>query len=112
MSKNTQAAKTEEPKVEPVVQAPSDAPESAPLAETVKMFDAVESEAIAKLADPDEQGEEQLVEVRVLTLCQLGVANDVAEVPKGSLPGLKSLGYVDDHPDAVAFAKSLKVPKA
>lgn len=112
MSKNTQAAKTEEPKVEPVVQTPSDAPETAPLAETVKMFDAVENEAIAKLADPDQQGEEQFVEVRVLTLCQLGVANDVAEVPKGSLPGLKSLGYVDDHPDAVAFAKSLKAPKA
>lgn len=100
MSKNTQAAKAEELKVEPVVQTQSDAPE------------AMENQPSIPPVDPDEQGEEQFVEVRVLTLCQLGVANDVAEVPKGSLPGLKSLGYVDDHPDAVAFAKSLKAPKA
>lgn len=69
--------------------------------------------------DPDQpQAAEQdgeagnVIEVRVLTLCQLGVANDVVEVPKAAVEGLKSLGYVDDHPEAVAFAKSLKEPKA
>lgn len=69
--------------------------------------------------DPEQpQGTEQdskandLIEVRVLSLCQLGVANDVVEVPKAAVEGLKSLGYVDDHPEAVAYAKSLKAPKA
>lgn len=112
MSKNTQAAKTEEPKVEPVVQTQSDAPEGVLLAEAANLPEAMESQPSISPVQPEAQSEEQFVEVRVLTLCQLGVANDVAEVPKGSLPGLKSLGYVDDHPDAVAFAKSLKAPKA
>lgn len=103
MSKNSQATKPEEPKVEPVVEPASNAPESESLPDT---------QPTTTPADPVVEGDEQFVEVRVLTLCQLGVANDVAEVPKGSLAGLKSLGYVDDHPDAVAFAKSLKAPKA
>lgn len=54
----------------------------------------------------------EIVEVRVLTLCQLGVANDVVEVPGAAVEGLKSLGYVDDHPESVAYAKSLKSPRA
>lgn len=103
MSKNSQVTKAEESKVEPVVQPTGAAPEGGLLPEM---------QPTTTPADPVAEGEEQFVEVRVLTMCQLGLANDVAEVPKGSLAGLKSLGYVDDHPDAVAFAKSLKAPKA
>jgi hypothetical protein len=111
MTKNSQSAKTDAPKAQSIVQTANDAPEGLLLSEADKSPEVLENQSSAKPAEPELNGEEQFVEVRVLTLCQLGVANDVVEVPTDSLSGLKSLGYVDDHPDAVAFAKALKEPK-
>lgn len=48
------------------------------------------------------------VEVRVLTECAYGQANDVAVIPAGELAEAKGNGLVDDNADAVAYAKSLQ----
>jgi hypothetical protein len=49
----------------------------------------------------------EMVPVRVLTPCRLGKPNDVVEVPKEAVNGLKELGCIDDHPDAVEFARGV-----
>lgn len=49
----------------------------------------------------------EMVPVRVLTPCRLGKPNDVVEIPKEAVNGLKELGCVDDHPDAVEFARGV-----
>jgi hypothetical protein len=51
------------------------------------------------------------VEVRLLVDSPLGKINDVVSVAGHELQSLKEHGYVDDHPDAVAYAKSLKEQK-
>lgn len=48
------------------------------------------------------------VAVRVLTACNYGQANDVVEIPANEVDAAKSNGLVDDHPDAVAYARSLQ----
>lgn len=55
--------------------------------------------------------EVEQVEVRVLTNCQLGKANSITTLPAGSVNALQALGYIDAHPDAVAYAKSLNDTK-
>lgn len=73
---------------------------------------AINSDGASTDLQADTSEHDQAIEVRILTRCQLGAANEVTSIPSAALAGLKSLGYVDDHPDAVAFAKSLKAPKA
>lgn len=48
-----------------------------------------------------------VISVRVLQDCQVGKAGQVVEVEAALLPGLKDSALVDDHPDAVEYAKSL-----
>lgn len=54
------------------------------------------------------------VEVRALVDRQdLGFsAGRLAQVSAADLPGLKSANLVDDHPDAVAYAKSIEPTEA
>lgn len=47
------------------------------------------------------------VPVRVLQDCAYGRCNAVADVPAVDLASAKAGGLVDDHPDAVAYARSL-----
>lgn len=47
------------------------------------------------------------VEVRVLADCVWGKVNDVVQLGGSDLEGAIALGMVDDHPDAVAYAKTL-----
>lgn len=49
-----------------------------------------------------------LVKVRVLVACSHGQPNDVVQLDPESLAGAVSSGQVDPHPDAVAYALSLK----
>lgn len=49
----------------------------------------------------------EMVPVRVLTPCRLGKPNDVVEIPYEALNGLKELGCVDDHPDAIEYARGV-----
>lgn len=46
------------------------------------------------------------VKARVLVDCDLGKCNDVVEIDETQVPSLA--GVVDTHPDAVAYAESLK----
>lgn len=50
---------------------------------------------------------DQDVEVRVLADCLHGRANDVVRLRLAELEQALETGAVDDHPDAVAYAKSL-----
>lgn len=52
------------------------------------------------------------VEVRVLQACDHGDVNDVVTIGKEDLAGAKSLGLVDDDPEAVKYARSLKKTEA
>lgn len=52
------------------------------------------------------------VPVRVLAACQYGQPDDVVEIPADEIEGAKAGGQVDDHPDAVAYARSLNPPAA
>lgn len=52
----------------------------------------------------------QPVAVRVLSACQYGKPDDVVEIPADEIDGAKASGQVDDHPDAVAYARSLQKP--
>lgn len=47
------------------------------------------------------------VKVRVLQSCRFGGADDVVEVDSAELASAKDLGFVDDDPEAVAYAESL-----
>jgi hypothetical protein len=47
------------------------------------------------------------VGVRVLQDCGYGASGAYAEIPADELEGAKAAGLVDDHADAVAYAKSL-----
>lgn len=46
-------------------------------------------------------------EVRVLTDCQFGRADDVTRLDVAQLEAAVDAGIVDDHPEAVAYAKTL-----
>lgn len=48
------------------------------------------------------------VEVRVLFACDLGKPDEVVAVDSDQVDALSSAGLIDAHPDAVAYAKSLK----
>jgi hypothetical protein len=48
------------------------------------------------------------VAVRVLVSCQLGAGDAVIELPAAEAEQYKACGMVDDHPDAVAYARSLQ----
>lgn len=48
------------------------------------------------------------VEVRVLQDCEHGGVNELVTIAKENLAAAKSLGLVDDHPEAVKYARSLK----
>lgn len=52
------------------------------------------------------------VPARVLAACAYGKPDDVAEIPADEIEGAKANGQVDDHPDAVAYARSLQQPAA
>jgi len=52
------------------------------------------------------------VRVRVLTQCTAGPTNSVQELPIEVAQSLKDNGWVDDHPDAVAYADSLAAAAA
>lgn len=47
------------------------------------------------------------VEVRLLISSELGAVNEVIKLPRNRLKNFKVLGFVDDNPDAVAYAKTL-----
>ncbi len=46
------------------------------------------------------------VEVRVLSDCRFGSCGKLGVVSADELAEAKALGLVDDHPNAVAFAKA------
>lgn len=46
-------------------------------------------------------------EARLLQDCLYGACNDVVTIPAEQLAGAKEQGLCDDHPDSVAYAKSL-----
>lgn len=50
---------------------------------------------------------QDLVKVRVLQQCSLGLPNDVVEVSLSDLRGFKESGLVDDDLAAVEYAESL-----
>lgn len=45
---------------------------------------------------------------RVLVQCSWGSPDDVVEIPADQVEGAAASGQVDTHPDAVAYALSLK----
>lgn len=47
-----------------------------------------------------------VVKARVIAACALGKINDVVEIDEAQVAALA--GDVDTHPDAVAYAESLK----
>jgi hypothetical protein len=47
------------------------------------------------------------IAVRVLCHCAYGAPDDMASLPATELQAAKEAGIVDDHPEAVAFAKTL-----
>lgn len=49
-----------------------------------------------------------LVEVRVLVACAYGLPNDVVSVPADAVDDGVRANQIDPHPDAVAYAKTLK----
>ena len=53
----------------------------------------------------------EVKKVRVLTECIYGKANDIAELTEAEIKSAKESGIVDDHPDAVAYAESIKQPE-
>ena len=64
----------------------------------------VDVETLANDGDVPIQG----TKVRVLVECIYGKANDIAELTEAEIKSAKESGIVDDHPDAVAYAESLK----
>lgn len=58
------------------------------------------------VTDPVLSGE--TVKARVLRDCQFGHADDVADIPVEHIEIAVASGAVDSHPDAVAYAESLK----
>ncbi len=48
------------------------------------------------------------IRARVLLDCSYGRANDVVELTAAEIESARSAGAVDDHPDAVKYAESLK----
>ncbi len=66
---------------------------------------AVAAQAAADAAKIDP---EQLVEARVLCDCTWGKADQVVQLRLADLEQAIDQGMVDDHPDAVAYAKSMK----
>lgn len=48
------------------------------------------------------------VEARVLVDGAYGKINDVVEIPAESIDSAVAAGEIDTHPDAVAYAKTLK----
>lgn len=48
--------------------------------------------------------------VRVLTACEFGQPNDVAELPADQVKAAEEQGLVDSNKEAVAYAVSLQKP--
>ena len=46
--------------------------------------------------------------VRVLSDCQFGLVGEVAEIPTELVAQAEAAAKVDSHPDAVAYAESLR----
>lgn len=62
---------------------------------------------MAKKTEPKSATQAGMVKVRVLAAGALGQINDVIEIDAALVEALA--GDVDAHPDAVAYAESLKV---
>jgi hypothetical protein len=58
---------------------------------------------------PPTQG---LVKARVISDCALGKIDDVVELTPEMAEAAKSVGNIDDHADAVAYAESLAAAAA
>ena len=59
-----------------------------------------QAQAQAKKAD-------KAVAARVLVDCEHGAVNDLVLLPAADAKAAQSVGYVDTHKDAVAYAKTL-----
>ena len=70
------------------------------------------TDKLANLADEPLDTKGKTVEVRLLVDCAHGKCNDVISIPAAELKQLKAEGVVDNHKDAIAYAKSLKKPVA
>lgn len=46
--------------------------------------------------------------VRILVDCHYGYCNDVVSINTTEIKEAKQAGFVDDHPDAVKYAESLR----
>lgn len=72
---------------------------------TAEERSAIAAQAAADAAKIDP---EQLVEARVLCDCTWGKADQVVQLRLADLEQALDQGMVDDHPDAVAYAKSIR----
>lgn len=59
-------------------------------------------------ASTQQADEQASVEARVLCDCLFGKADAVVSLSTSDVKYAKEQGMVDDHPEAVAYAKSLK----
>jgi hypothetical protein len=57
---------------------------------------------------PAEQAADGTVKARVIVAGTFGKMNDVVTLDKAAAEAAQALGDVDAHPDAVAYAESLK----
>lgn len=92
-------SKAQHQKAEAAAKAAAEAAKAAGKSEAEQQA-AAAAAAAAVTFDPDE-----LVETRVLTACTYGQANDIARIRAADLPFVLEQGLVDDHPDAVAYAR-------
>lgn len=66
---------------------------------------------MAKKQDASGQPDtERKTRARVLLDCSYGRADEVIQLTADELAAAKASGSVDDHPDAVQYAESLKAP--
>lgn len=101
MSKSN-ARKAAEAAAKAAAQAAASAAQAA--GKTPEEQSAIAAQAAADAAKIDP---EQLVEARVLCDCTWGKADQVVQLRLADLEQALDQGMVDDHPDAVAYAKSL-----
>lgn len=107
--KNSAPKPAADPVVEPVVDpVEAQAPEIVDAA-----VGSVTDEAVVTEAPPVEELEPspvaapaEMVKGRVLRACVYGQCDDVVEIPQSQVASLH--GIIDTHPDAVAYAESLK----
>jgi len=66
----------------------------------------LEAEAAAAAAIKNRRP--KVITVRLLIDCDAGRINDTPELPAAAAKDLIAAGHADDHPDAVAYARSLR----